>query len=252
MASTGRRNLVGADAALPVTELSRSRLFEQVVGALLRAIVIGEFRAGARLPTEAELCSRYAVSRTVVREAVRVLQSKGLVEVRHGSGMWVANEARWDPLDIDILQIRFELGEFDEIWRQFAESRRIFEVEIAALAASRRTEAELVALDDALAAMRASAQQPDTYRQADVGFHLTLVRSSHNPVLLRLLEPIHALLKAGGLRPARSPVDALADHASVVAAVRNGDADAARAATAALFPETDDAYPLSSHPVAVG
>ena len=220
----------------------RSRLPDQVAVALLRSIVSGEIGEGKQLPTEVDLGARFGVSRTVVREAIRMLVSRGLVAVHHGKGMWVAPAASWDPLDTDVMRVRFERGEFNEVWRQFLEARRIVEVEAARLAATRRTAADLDALVSALDQMREAAGDKVRYRQADVTFHWSLVRAGQNPVLQRLLEPLHTLLVAGGLRAPSGAVDrALADHERVLAALNAQDGDRAAEAMRRLFPETLDA-----------
>jgi DNA-binding FadR family transcriptional regulator len=222
-------------------EVLRARLPDQVVLALLRQIVGGELSPGEQLPTEHALGLRFGVSRTVVREAIRTLGSKGLVEVRHGRGMWVAPSSAWDPLDTDLMQVRFERGEFGDTWRQFTEARMVFEAGTAALAAGRRDEADLAALADALGRMRAATDEPSRYRMADIDFHASLVRAAHNPIRVRILEPVHALLMAGGMRqPSAFSVEpALRNHQRVFDAIRAGDAVAAHEAIAALFPTYD-------------
>src|SRR5215207_8539016 len=109
--------------------------------------------------------------------------------------MWVTSASAWDPLDKDIVRIRFERGDFGVAWWQFTEARMVFEAETAGLAARRREDHDLAALTAALDRMQRSGEDPERYRAAGIDFHLHLVRAAHNPVLLRILEPVHALLK---------------------------------------------------------
>jgi GntR family transcriptional regulator, transcriptional repressor for pyruvate dehydrogenase complex len=241
--------MMNSPAPLP---LLRASLPDQVVLTLLRQIVAGELSPGAPLPTEHALGERFAVSRTVVREAIRTLVSKGLVEVRHGRGMRVAPAWAWDPLDTDIMRVRFERGEFGDTWWQFTEARMVFEADTAALAAGRRDETDLAALADALGRMRAATDAPEQYRIADIDFHASVMRAAHNPILVRILEPVHLLLMAGGMRqPTAFAVGpALRSHGRVFDAIRLGDCGAAREAMATLFP-TYDPSQAGSRPVMV-
>lgn len=222
--------------------LQRTRLPDQVALTLLREIVGGCLPPQTQLPTEPALGQRFGVSRTVVREALRMLAAKGLIEVRHGRGVWVTPPASWDPLDIEIMRVRFERGDLDETWWHFYDARTAIEVGTAALAAERRNETDLQALRGALEQMRQAAQVLDRYRRADVDFHVSLVRAAHNPVLLRILEPVHTLLRAGGMPPPLISVQsALCRHQEVLAAIERGDAEEARRAMARLFPRRDQA-----------
>lgn len=171
------------------TILVRRPLPDQIADVLLRSIVSGEIGEGEQLPTEHTLGERFGVSRTVVREAVRSLVARSLVEVRQGRGMWVASASAWDPLDKDIMRIRFERGDFGAAWWQFTEARMVFEAETAGLAARRREDRDLSALTAALDGMQRSGEDPERYRAADIDFHLYLVRAAHNSVLSRVLPP---------------------------------------------------------------
>lgn len=225
-----------------IPDLQRTRLPDQVALTLLRAIVSGEIPPESQLPTEQALGQRFGVSRTVIREALRMLATKGLIAVKHGRGIWVTDSSSWDPLDIEIMRVRFEQGQFDETWWSFYEARAAIEVGTAALAAERRDASDLEALHRALDQMRHAADLPDQYRRADIDFHVGLVRAAHNPVLLRILEPVHTLLRAGGMPPPLISVQsALCRHQEVLAAIERGNPDEARRAMARLFPRRDQA-----------
>ena len=230
------------------TTLPRSTLPAQVASALIGSIVSGELVAGSQIPTEAEIGARFGVSRTVVREAVRTIAEKGLVDVRPGRGMWVRPSEEWNPLDADIMRLRFDRGEFGETWRQFTEARSVFEVETAALAARRRTDGDIETLRLTLRQMGERSADPAGFRRADIDFHVALARATQNSVLLRILEPVHGLFNAGGLRsPTAFQVQpALQHHEDVLLAVAAGDEHAARAAMVALFDSASHPPPRAS------
>jgi len=128
---------------------------------MVRLIVSGTLSAGAALPTESELADYFRVSRTVIREAVRLLASKGLVDVKHGRGMWVLPSSRWDKLSPLVLFERLQVrGDNQALFNELLEVRRLVEVEAAGLAAARRTSADLPALQAAVAGMQARPDRP--------------------------------------------------------------------------------------------
>ncbi len=209
------------------------RLHAQVVDALVRSIVTGTIAPGAALPSEPEMSLRFGVSRAVVREALRVLGAKGLIEVRHGSGTRVTPPERWDVLDGAVLAELRGHGASAAVLRDLLEARKIVECEVAALAAERADAADRAALAAALAAMRTALAAPPAFVVADSAFHLTLVRAARNRVLERMAQPMHELLSyAQALTDAIPGVlhRALAEHEAIAAAVERHDAAGARRA----------------------
>jgi DNA-binding FadR family transcriptional regulator len=209
------------------------RLHEHVVDALVRGIVSGDLAAGSALPPEPEMSARFGVSRSVVREALRVLDAKGLIDVRHGSGTRVTEPHRWDPLDPAILAAMRGRGPSAAVLRDLLEARKIVECEVAALAAERADAAERAALENALATMRSALDDPPRFVTGDSAFHLTLLHAARNRVLERMTQPMHELLSYAQALTDAIPgvlVRALADHEAIADAVRRRDPDAARSA----------------------
>ncbi len=207
------------------------RLHTQIVDALVRSIVSGELAPGTALPAEPEMSTRFGVSRSVVREALRVLGEKGLIDVRHGSGTRVTSPERWDPLDPAVLGLLHGRGPSAAVLRDLLEARKIVECEIAGLAAERATAEDIAALDAALVTMRGTLDDPAAYVSGDSAFHHTLVRAAGNRVLERMTQPMQELLSyAQALTDAIPGVlgRALSEHAAIADAVRRGDAEAAR------------------------
>jgi GntR family transcriptional repressor for pyruvate dehydrogenase complex len=208
------------------------RLHERVVQQLARRIVRGELRPGAGLPPEAELAQQFAVSRTVIREAARILVAKGLVSVKHGRGMTVQGPDRWDYLDPLVLFERVRSGGGDDLLNELLEVRRLLEGEAAALAAQRRTEADLTALRAKLAEMDAALADPDRFTRVDIEFHDVILAAAQNRLLREALRPVAGVLAVGRALTSRelpgAPERSQQGHGEIVAAIAAADPDVAR------------------------
>jgi len=207
-----------------------SRLYEQIVDQIEQAILKGELKPGDQLPAERELAEQFGVSRTAVREAVKALREKGLVEAFSGRGTFVTNgtsQAMRQSLDL-ITRIGGPDGS-----AQLAEVRAILEPEIAALAAGRIEEQLLVALREAVAVMDRSLEDPDAYIEADLDFHLALAEGAANPVILSLIDSIVGLLREQRLRifsVEGGPERGQYHHKQILEAIEQRNAEKARAA----------------------
>lgn len=207
-----------------------SRLYEQIVQQIEESIVKGDLKPGDQLPAERDLAQRFGVSRTAVREAVKALREKGLVEAYSGRGTFITDgttQAVRQSLDLMV-----KIGQ-SEGSSQLAEVRAILEPEIAALAAQRIQESELATMREAVAVMDRSNQDPQAYIEADLDFHLALAEGADNPMILSLLDPIVGLLREQRLRifqvpggPQRGQVH----HKRILEAVERHDPEAAREA----------------------
>ena len=220
----------GEPVPVPVQAL---RLHEQVVQQVVRQIVAGVYPPRRVLPTEPELMQRYGVSRTVVREAVRVLVAKGLVAVKHGSGMWVAPPDHWDQLDPMIIFEQVRSGRDGPLLDEMIELRRLVEMEIAALAAIRRTTTDLSALEASLAGMRRSRLDPEAYTRLDVQFHDAILTAARNRLLREALRSVGGVLQAGRRIAVYRPSvieRSLPSHEAIAATIVGADPEAAREA----------------------
>ena len=217
-----------------------SRLYEQIVQQIEESIVKGELKAGDQLPAERELALRFGVSRTAVREAVKALREKGLVEAYSGRGTFITDgttHAVRQSLDLMV-----KIGQ-PEGSSHLAEVRAILEPEIAALAATRIQESELATMRDAVAIMDRSGQDPDSYIEADLDFHLALAEGAANPLILSLLDSIVGLLREQRLRIFRvpgGPDRGQIHHKRILDAVERHDAEEAREAMRAHLSQVKD------------
>ena len=191
-------------------------------------VVSGGLEPGERLPPERELCARLGVSRTVVREALNLLEARGLISIEHGRGAVVSGgntDAVRDALGL-ILRVRPKV-----LW-ELLEMRAILEVGISGLAAERATEEDTDAMRVQLERMAAAIDAPEGYVDADVEFHALLARAARNGVLLTMLEPIVELLRASrrvsASRRPGSALRALGEHEEILRRVEAGDAGGAR------------------------
>src|SRR6202044_507356 len=151
-----------------------SRLYEQIVQQIEESILKGSLKAGDQLPAERELAIRFGVSRTAVREAVKALREKGLVEAYSGRGTFITDGTSQAARQLFDLMIK--IGQ-QEGAPHLAELRLILEPGIAALAAARIQEPEIVAMREAVAVMDRAQKDPEAYIEADLDFHLALAEA---------------------------------------------------------------------------
>jgi len=211
-----------------VTEQTRrTRLRDRAADQLLDMVISGGLGPGERLPPERELCSRLGVSRTVVREALNLLEARGLISIEHGRGAVVSGGSPRAVRDTLGLLLRVQPK---TLW-EMLEIRKILEVEVAGLAAERAGRGDLEAMRLQLERMRDSIEVPEGYVDADVEFHALLARGARNEVLLTMLEPVVNLLRASRRVSAALPgraLRALGEHQGILRRVEAEDAPGAR------------------------
>jgi DNA-binding FadR family transcriptional regulator len=157
----------------------------------------------------------------------------GLVQVKHGRGMWVLPSSRWDHLSPLLLFERLQVpGDNQGLFNDLLEVRRLVEVEAAGLAAARRTPADLPALQAAVAGMRAQPDDPDAHTRLDVEFHDRILAAARNDLLRELVRPVAEVLGAARSLTSRNGrlAESLFGHEAILAAVEAGDGQAAREA----------------------
>jgi GntR family transcriptional repressor for pyruvate dehydrogenase complex len=219
----------------PVTQLmyrtvKTSRLYEQIVQQVEDSILKGQLKTGDQLPAERDLAQRFGVSRTAVREAVKTLREKGLVEAYSGRGTFVTNgtsQAIRQSLDL-MVRINQQEGSAN-----LAELRFVLEPDIAFLAAPRIEEQLLATMREAVAVMDRNLHDPDSYVEADLDFHLALAEAVGNPLILSLLDSIVGLLREQRSRTFDvdgGPERGQFHHKRILAAVEQRDSEAAREA----------------------
>src|SRR6266700_6637958 len=214
------------------TPIQSIRIFEQIAEQIEKRILAGELRSGDRLPPERELGVQFQASRTAVREAMKILAQKGLIEMRPGRGTIVIDGASMAMQHSIGLVMKLNLGEVGGS-DNLVEVREILEIEIAALAAERATEKEIDAMREAVKVMDESLDDADAFIAADNNFHEALAQGTQNTLILILVNSIVNLLSEqrklifeveGGRQ--RGQIH----HKRILESVINRDPEAARAA----------------------
>ncbi len=228
--------------------IQSAKVFERVAEQIEKRILNGELSLGDRLPTERELAEQFKVSRTAVREAMKILAQKGLVDMRPGRGTIVIDGAREAMENSFGLLMKMKIGEVGGSGGlngsdNLVEVRTILETEIAALAAARATEKDIAAMREAIRVMDESLDNADTFITADNSFHEALAQGTQNTLILILLNSIVNLLSQqrkqifeveGG--PQRGQIH----HRRILESIVRRDPEAARAAMRAHLLQVRD------------
>ena len=207
---------------------------EATADALLGLVLDGTFPPGSSLPSEAELASRFAVSRLTVREAIRSLASTQVIRVQQGRSSIINPVEQWSALDPRLLRARGQAsGEPLRLPKRLLEARRVIEVAIAEMAAERRTEDHLQRARAAIASMQESHDCGDVPRfvEADLAFHEVLFEAADNAFLEALVQPLASVIRE--LREETSSVSETREHAidfhgRILRRVADRDAERAR------------------------
>jgi len=203
-------------------------------------IIAGRYGEGTRLPGDAELTSTFGVSRPVLRESIKTLVAKGLLTTKARVGTVVRGRNAWNMFDADVLAWHLEVGIDKQFLGDLAEIRLAIEPRAAALAALRRTEADIAELRRCIETMRREPSTSDAFTDGDLALHIAVANASANPFMRSVDSVIEAALRASFVVSA--PVDTadrelvLSWHQRIVDAIADGDAvEASAAMTAAIF-----------------
>jgi GntR family transcriptional repressor for pyruvate dehydrogenase complex len=213
----------GAPKYAAFRPMERPRLYEQLVERLVTLVREMGLQPGDKLPPERELAGQIGVSRASIRQALVVLEVQGLVEVRHGEGTILLHTA---PNRAVVAALRTHEGRL----RDVHDAREALEVKIADLAAVRRTDTDLKAIDDALEFMAGEVDAGDRGLGGDERFHHAVTQAAHSPVLEDLMQQISESIRETRLeslsQPGR-PQKSLRSHRKIAEAIRAGDGRAA-------------------------
>ncbi len=176
-------------------EPSHRNLAHQVVHELGKKIMQGSYKVGDSLPSEADLCSQFNISRTATREAVKMLAAKGLINSRPRQGIKVVDSKHWNLFDVDVLNWIL-LGKPDlYLLRHFLQLRLALEPEAAFLAAQYAEKDDLEAIESALLRMKNATNGQDDTHEADIDFHQSVLGATNNPFFIQLKNFIATALK---------------------------------------------------------
>ena len=223
-----------------VGPMAARNLHGHVVQVLGQRIVSGAIKQGEVLPPEATMAEEMEVSRTSLREAMKVLSAKGLVEARPKVGTRVRDARFWSQLDADVLAWRCASMPTADFVQKLSEMREIIEPAAAASAASHRTVTQLKRMQTAFDAMEAS-HDPESWTSADIDFHEAILAATGNELLISLFSVIETALSSYFTMSALSAVNfkySLPQHRAVLHAIREKDAEAAQKAMLKVISDT--------------
>jgi DNA-binding FadR family transcriptional regulator len=200
----------------------------QVADQLQGMILAKHLRVGDRLPAERDLCEQFKVSRTVIREAIRILEAKGLLISLEGSGTYVRAIQSSDVIDSLGMYLATQNQEMP--YTELMELRRVLETQIAALAAERASEEALAELSLLQQAFEASIGDWDSFAKLDLEFHMALARATGNSLFELILNPFMEPLYEGRRLASEIPgvaEEAIALHQQIMERVITGDSEGA-------------------------
>ncbi|OXS60943.1 GntR family transcriptional regulator [Cohnella sp. CIP 111063] len=171
---------------MEMTRLTKRNHYEEIKDQLMRMILDGTFKVGDKLPSTKEMSERFGVGRSTTREALSALKAMGLIEIRQGGGCRVVHNAPAEVAVPELDSLRLNRG----VLLDLLEARQSLEVSNAAIAAVKRTDADLAGFAALMSAMGQAIGQELEGERTDVLFHLTLAKATHNSIMVRLFESI--------------------------------------------------------------
>src|SRR5436190_9081510 len=224
----------------PFEPTRKRNLFAHVVEELGSRIVGGGFKPGETLPNEAELGREIGASRSVVREAVKSLASKGLLEPRTRVGTRVLPQTQWNLLDLEVLKWRYAAMPPMQFFQEMFEIRRMIEPEASSLAAERATDDDIAVMAQAFHDIETAEESSDEAIESDIRFHRSILAASHNELIMQM----GALISVGLMISFRISSSSfgvfLLHHKRVFEAIRAHDAPRAREQMLKLLGETHE------------
>ncbi|KRW27092.1 GntR family transcriptional regulator [Acinetobacter baumannii] len=232
-----------ADYKNPIPSKSQHALIVQQLGL---KIVSGEISENEKLPSEVDLCEEYKVSRPVFREAIRVLNAKGLTYSRPKIGTVVRPKEEWHLLDPDVLFWLIQTTPEHEFFKTLSTVRRVLEPELAYIAASTANEEDIERIKQAYEGME-KATTIEEFIEPDIQFHLAIAKATHNDLLAymskMLVLPLQQSIQVTSLRP-NLQGHSLPRHKAILTAIENKDPLSARHASLVQLDDTKMAYDL--------
>lgn len=233
-----RQTEVSAGAPLEFTRVQRASLSDRIVEQITDLISRGALRAGDRIPSEKQLCLKFGVGRTSVREALRSLSVMGVLESHMGDGTFVAGDGS------RFMERSFQWGLLlnPKLVADLVETRLMLESQTAFLAAGKASAEDLAQIHDTIRCMESSLADPGQYLEHDLQFHLTIARATQNSILRSLLITTRGYLQAWIRETLAQASDqgsgkraklSVTEHKRVLRALKNRDSEGARQAMAA-------------------
>ncbi len=218
--------------------VKRTKVYAEVAAQIHRLIEDGRLRPGDRLPPERDLAEMFAVSRTSVRDAIRVLEMRGLVEPRHGEGTIV----RQVPIDAIVAPLADAIAASRDLTADLFDMRKMLEPPLARAAAVRATPKDLEALKEIIARQAERNRAGEVAIAEDTAFHYRIASAAKNQVVMRVMDVVMDLLRESRARSlqGRERADrSLAGHRRILSAIQDQDPDQASEAMRAHIEEIE-------------
>jgi len=217
----------------------KHNLTYQLTHDLGNAIVKGKYKIGDGLPTEAELCTEYDVSRSATREAVKMLSAKGLIVSRPKKGIRVLPESNWNMFDTDVLTWILSSNPSLSLLKSFTEVRAAIEPQAAALAATNATFEDIEEIEKALKRMEQAEIGLDDPLDADIAFHVAVLKASGNCFIMQLSDFISTALKVSirYTNKAKGEDGDIQKHADILNTIKSRNPDKAHCAVKTILDE---------------
>ncbi|MCH1920704.1 FadR family transcriptional regulator [Shewanella sp. A3A] len=224
-----------------MARLENLNLSQRVTNELGKAIVAGKYNMETGLPTEAQLCDMYGISRTAIREAVKMLAAKGLISSRPRQGIRVEAAASWNLYDTNVLNWMLQSGPSLQVLKEFLQVRLAIEPQAAALAAQYGKDEDIAKIAESLESMRKAARTPNqTLHESDLAFHTSVLLASGNRFFFHLRDFINTALGVSiqHTTPAKGSDSSVAEeHAAVYDAILARQPELARSLMSRLIEE---------------
>ena len=222
--------------------IRRERLHDELTRQIALGIMRGTIGNGeSGLSTEGDLCRHFSVSRTILRESVKVLAAKGLIELRPKTGIRVRPRDEWNLVDPDLLSWLCEAGVDEDFVRDLCDVRLIVEPAAAELAAARATDKEVEAILHWYQLIESNADHEEARLEADRNFHATIFTACHNVFLTQMNTTVGVALRATqqiGVHLPEVMEESMRAHKEVADAIAKHDRAAARAAMERLVKQS--------------
>ncbi|WP_080796818.1 FadR/GntR family transcriptional regulator [Corynebacterium pacaense] len=222
----------------------RRDLVSQGIDRMLDGIAAGEFTVGTPLPAEADLAAYLDVSRPTMREVIRILSDRGIVDVRHGRGTFLLPREQWRSVETLVCMVSRDMSE-KEVGDHLVEIRRMIEVGSCGHAARRATSADIAEMHRQVQIYDAASAVGDasTCRDSDMAFHHQIFLATRNPFLTAIMQPLNDALVAS--RELTSSIPEIREHASwhhreILAAIEARDEEGAKNAMRAHMDQTSE------------
>jgi GntR family transcriptional repressor for pyruvate dehydrogenase complex len=220
-------NKKAPDTNFTLRTIRQTGVVEQIIEMFKESLIRGELRPGQRLPSETELSHQLGVGRSAVREAMKVLQAVGVVDIRHGDGTYIVEGTSDTMLSPLVFAVMMETDRNEELF----ELRRLIEIGYCELTAQKATDEDWATIEKAASALESYIESGgsdiEQFVQLDLHFHFTVLEATHNPLVIKIGKTVEELFFASIRKTYISREEntrwAVESHRRIIQAMRDGN-----------------------------